>query len=420
MSTLKIKLWFWGKLMSIYFLDLITNIILNSLDVLMFYILICGFLCKENDIFIKDELKKNICVNYKKVLLLLSFGIIGGFLATFLTGEIYKICVHILVILFIIFYFKRTRVQDIVIIYLLTNTIILCVQFVFSFIIQFLPTTNIYFTVLLTQMITVSILFYVFIQGELWRIYFMLEREIILQLLFFIFNAGFFSTLIIYNLKIDSTYKEVKILWYFFGTLISLLLYGMTIYKLKYYTKQLPKKYHEVKNVLSDIYIAAYTKDIIETREAIEHSLNILEIHFDPLIDLSKENRIIIFVRNKLKEKNIDANVNFSYKVSNLKILDSTIIVLLGILLDNAIDASIIKDIRINIKVDKFSCIIEVYNDISFETNENEINYAIHSKERHGFGLKKLNDIVNYIHASMDISFKTINDTKYIYFKIEA
>lgn len=412
--------------------DLIANIISSTSDVFMIYILSQGFTClyKELDIYTKTTYESPagsiiyIKINYKRILFLFSYGITLGIIANLVDDEYgFRFIAHIIFLVFLKIYMRDTSFWKIFFIYILITVTIIPIQFTSYIFLSIFSITDYNTMLLIAQAISLVITFIIYKKIKLYKIFLIFENNLVSQLLFSLFVIALYIGVIIFELYYNSVQIQIIFLLYCFMVISFIFIFGMTLSKLSYYTKTLPKKHHEYKNILSNIYISAYTDDIPDIRQTIEHYLDVLDIHFDPMIDFSKDNPLLNFINKKLTENNINASINFSYQTRNIKVTDATISIILGILLDNAINATINKELIINIKIERFICLIEIGNDIKPGTDVTKFSiqgYTTNQTIGHGHGLDHLKEVVDYIHGSVDVTIQNKNNTNYVFFKVEA
>lgn len=396
------------------YLDLIINVILNIIDVILI-----TFLCYK---FITVSDFKNFWDHKKKIVFLI-WGLVLGILATFVEAQFYKLIFQLSIIGIIMIISRIHELNKIFTLYILINSVTITMQFLIAIIFSLISLKNVYIQALLGQTLTLLTIILISMKVNLWGIYIKIQDDFIIKLLFSLAVVVICTGLIFFEFNYLSR-RYLNLVLYICIECIFISIFIIAISKITYYTKKLPKKYHEYKTILSNIYIAYHTKEGKEFNKILEYYLDILDVPFEPLSERPKEHPILIFINHKLSFKNLKSEINFSYQDPNRKVTDDTIITILGILLDNAIRETVDKKIIINIMIDELQCYIEIGNQIVSRLDIKKIydqnGYSSKKEAGHGYGLTNLKEIVTYIQGTIKITTKICDCTTYVFFKIEA
>ena len=136
------------------------------------------------------------------------------------------------------------------------------------------------------------------------------------------------------------------------------------------------------------------------------------------------DNKVIAgFIYSKLKLaklRNITLDVNIGTKLDKLPIEEYELIEILGILIDNAIEASVFNDV-IYLDINKNNDSLEVLlrNPYKYTSNLEfskmfELGYSTKSKNSRGYGLYNVKNIVQNNKGNILFSNSTINNNNYI------
>ena len=363
--------------------EFIVNLILNNLEILMIYILICSFTCER------------LNLNTKKVVAGLIWGSISGVFVSFISISIFKLVFYI-VFFIMIKLITKYSISDVIILFELISFIILVVGIFIFMSIQMLQ-LNIYIEAILAQVLTTFAIYWI---GRL-RLYVLVrvvEKQIIMKLVLF---CSTITLILIFFREYESikSYCFIIVLASIFGIIYSM----KDIY---FFTTKYPEIYHEMRNMIAGIFFITQNVDP-ELQKELQGYYDVLGFDVKAVsnvdIDTKEpENKIKAFIDFKINnsKKYINIDTDIRYYENNISVPVSSIIYMLGILLDNAIDASHTDDIiNVYIQCAEYNLDVEVSNkcedmDELFKVFEN--NKSTKSIYR-GYGIPNLKKMVkNY------------------------
>lgn len=184
-------------------------------------------------------------------------------------------------------------------------------------------------------------------------------------------------------------------------------------------------KQHEFDNKILAIY------SILETSKSIDEARNKIGLYSSSMCLDNKikelmliDNKVIAgFIYSKLKLakfKNIILEVNILTNLDKLPIEEHILIEILGILIDNAIEASFCNDIiYLEIKKNDNNLEVLLKNPYKYTSHLEfskmfELGYSTKSKNSRGYGLYNIKNIINDYKGNILFGNTTINDTNYI------
>lgn len=359
---------------------LIVNIIVNILEVWGFFCLLCGF---RN---IKPE------YNFKNISYILLWGILNGIIVNFIDLNKYKFVVYIS-LLFYIWAVSKEKLYDVLLLFILMFLCMYIIQIFTSMITYIIPlgyTLNHIISMFIT-------LFFIFClcKFPINKIYDLIIKELLLKLFFFI--------IIIFVMIL--THRQVSYITFYHVFIMGIALFGLyhSVKKLFYYTNKYPALHHEMRNILAGIYVSAYSTDSIEyVRKNLSDYYDILgiEMNVDTMSKTDHNNNISNFISHKENEslKKIFTETDIRYYEDNLLVPITSIIYMLGILLDNAIDESKAGDsIKVYTQCAEYNLDIEVTNNYKENTDFKKMfqkGYSTKSEQR-GYGLSNLKKVVD-------------------------
>lgn len=369
-------------------MDLLINVFLNCLDIVMFYHLYFG---------VVGEKPK---YNYKALFTGLIWGTLHGISYLFIDISYYKFLLYISIFLYI-WNLCRKKIHDVFIIFMLEYLLLFIIQLLILTTIQPIKIDN-DSSAILGQILAV-VLILLICRLPIDKVYSLLQEDILMKFMFYImagiffiiYHKNFVLTEILYN-----TPYILIIIWGLFCTLKSI----------SYYTTKFPSIDHEIRNVLMGIYLSVnYNNDIEKIKKEVNSYIQ--ELGLDLVNEnieagMSQKDRILNFVRTKDFSKNIYINSVINYYEENSVVTLSSIITMLGILLDNAIDASPEnEEIKLDLLCGEYNLVIEVTNKYIGKIDISKIfrkNYSTKSTKR-GYGLSNLTKIVNNYGGTIEV-----------------
>ena len=367
---------------------LVANIILNTIDVLVFFLLSHAFV-KRIPIF-----------TMKRVLIGIGYGIIMGTVAHLFGSNIYRIIAMPLAFLMIWLMIKLTF-SSIFLVYTFALLLFGTIQLPIVLIIEFVQLTSVPMF-LVVQILTLAIVLFVckFLPFNRW--YRFIEEHIELKLLIFIITFVAVSIVFYWNFE----YSWLYVL-YFGGilitTLIAIYAVGSKIVYLRY---KLPLKTHNDYHIDLGLMVKAYRE---ENHQDIE---NLNRDNKNDKFKLQTENfqlgklaeNIITFIDNKQKlyDQQVEIQYDIDYDSDHPNVNVITIIKMLSILLDNAIETGTVKPIIVELTVTMSYMQLSVRNEFD-PTDSEEISriftidgYTTKKIDQRGYGLTNLyHDVKN-------------------------
>lgn len=184
-------------------------------------------------------------------------------------------------------------------------------------------------------------------------------------------------------------------------------------------------KQHEFDNKMLAVYsILQTSKDLKEAKEKLSKYSGSVKIDEGIKKIMTIDNKVIGgFIYSKLKLaklKKITLEVIIKTKLNNIPIEEYEIIEILGILIDNAIEASFYKDI-IYLEINKNDDNLEILvrNACEYISNRDfskmfELGFSTKSKKSRGYGLYNVKNIVQNNKGKILFYNSTINDVNYV------
>ena len=370
-------------------MELVVNILLNNIDVIIMVYLCCSLVEKQLPISIKG----------------VTFGLVGGtalgIVAHYLDGYEYKA----LVFIFMMIVYKlisQKKIRDLAIIYIIVYLCVIFIQIPVTLIVSLFPMHE-YLFFLITQIISLVIVLLMCKKLPLYKLFYKIERDIVLQLVLFALAGIFLAVFFYFNFE----YENMRSYVLYFSILIgiSIICLYKVIKELFFYTRSMPAKYHDMKNIMVGLYISVYGKsDINVIRAHLDSYLDKMDIDakVEELVIDDDGKNILSFIQHKKYESNKKLNfiTDVRYYEPNEKVDFPDIIYMLGLLLDNAIEASNSdKPIFISVHVMEEGVEISVANVYKrqsvndFEKMFQE-GYTTKSTSSRGYGLPNLSKIV--------------------------
>lgn len=395
-------------------LELVVNIIVNNIDVIMI-----AYLCY-------NLIGKKVALSIKGIFFGVASGTALGVAAQYLDSYVYKS----LVLIFMMILFKiisQRKVRDLTIIYVIVYLCIIFVQIPTTLVLRILN-INVYIVALLTQVISLIIIYFMCKKLPLYKLFFTIRKQILLQQFFFALVGIFLAAFFYFNFE----YENIRPYVFYFSILIgiSIICLYKTIKELFFYTKNMPAKYHDMKNIMLGLYISAHgNSDVNVIRTHLNNCLKRMDIDAKVegiRIDEDGEN-ILSFIQYKKYESNkkLTLITDVKYCEPNGKIDFPNIVYMLGVLLDNAIEASNLdKPIFVTVHVMKGLLNISVANPYKRKSDNDfekmfEEGYSTKLSPSSGYGLPNLSKIVKSNGGNIFLSHDQYEEQKCTYLKLQ-
>ena len=184
----------------------------------------------------------------------------------------------------------------------------------------------------------------------------------------------------------------------------------------------MPVQLHDVKNVLMGLSISTKsTSDIKTIRSEIKAALDIIEMDYVVIdVEESTPNESIKAFINQKKQaagEKMILSTKISYYEKNNKVPLSTIIYMLGVLLDNAIESGTKKEIFIKVSVISESVLISVSNEYNKKSDSDfekmfQTGYSTKASPSNGYGLPHLKQVVTRYGGQIGLKYDYLKDQK--------
>ncbi|MFV0394472.1 MAG: GHKL domain-containing protein, partial [Coprobacillaceae bacterium] len=345
------------------------------------------------------------------------FGIILGVCGHYLDQYIYKAIATVITFL-IVKYISRKKVHDLLIIYVIN---FLCVVFVQIIVILLMNNIRIdeSYWYLLAQILTSLGVLLLNWKVPLYKLLNLIEKEILLKLFVYILTSTFLITGGYFNF--DYTHAKEYIGYFSILVFVSLLGLYRTIKYVFFYTNEMPVQLHDVKNILMGLCISIQGKTDINTVKAeIKNALKIIGIDTIPEeIDVdNQDKKILFFINQKTKNKEeIIVCTDIRCYEENSKVPLSTVLYMLGVLLDNAIETETKKEIIIKINISEDDVLISISNEYERKTNSDfekmfQVGYSTKNSQTNGYGLPHLSEVVEKHGGEIDLKYDYNKDQR--------
>lgn len=184
-------------------------------------------------------------------------------------------------------------------------------------------------------------------------------------------------------------------------------------------------KQHEFDNKILAIYsILETSQNLDEAKKKLGSYTDSIKIDYEIKKIMVIDNKVIAgFIYSKLKLaklRNITLDVNILTKLNKTPIEEYELIEILGILIDNAIEASVYNDI-IYLYINKNNDNLEVLlrNPYKYTSNLEfskmfELGYSTKSKNSRGYGLNNVKNIINDNKGKIFFNNSNVNNNNYI------
>lgn len=368
--------------------ELIITILINCMDFIMFYFLT------------HNLIEKKLEISKKIVLLGIICGISTGILAYYLDVSLYKLIVTLNMFI-LLEYISKKRIYELLIMYEIMFVYMSFLQIILLIFIGNIPLEQAY-VLLLIQTLILLIVVLLHKKIPLYKIFNIIQKQILLQLLFFIGNLIILMTMWYYsfdyvNMQLDTLYTLLLFIIALFGSY-------QALKNIFFYTNRVPTQLHDVKNILMGLYISSHsTEDIKIIRKELNKSLEIIgiDMHIEDVQVNEHKNNMLLFI-DQIRDKyhspaRLDSDIEF-YE-DNIKIARSVILYMLGVLLDNAIESGTKKDIYIKIRVASNYLLVSVANEYERKSTDDfdkmfQVKYSTKSNQLSGYGLPNLSKVV--------------------------
>ena len=373
------------------FIELIMNIIVNTIDIIILYYLCCSLI------------EEKALLSLRTIPFGLLCGVILGFGANYSEHYLFRLLSFIIIMTMVILVSKK-KIYDVLIIYAIIIIFALILQFPIVIVLNIMNLGEIP-NALIIQSVTLLIVILVYKKMPSYKLLKTVEKEILLQLFFFIlFGAGCLMFLY-FNVEVSNWKYCVP----YFSMLLVISFLGLfkTIKKLFFYTNKVPILLHDVRHMLMSIFITINSEsDIDFVRKELNNYLKYMEsdITVDALAAQEYEKNIISFIEHKRLKSNkkLIFDMQISYAEHNPNFPFPFVIHTLGLLLDNAIEAVKTAPICIKIFATDDILLISVANEYSMKFADNieqmfQEGYSTKadaSKQKRGYGLSNLSEIV--------------------------
>lgn len=395
--------------------ELIIDIIINTLDVIVTY-----YLCRN---IVGRELK----ITGKRISIGLIMGIFCGICSYYFDIYTYKVVVTV-TMLVLIRYYTGERIHDVLIIYMICYLCVVPVQVVVLLIMNNISIEESMWYLIAQTMASTGALC-VSYKISLYKIFNTIEREILLKLIIYSLFIIFFGFTAYFDFQYDNLLPYSNYFIVFF--IVSLAGFYQTTKRIFFYTNKVPVQLHDVKNVLFGLSISAQnTSDINKIQEEINSAIEILGIDVDVnSIDTDSHNSSIEqFLIKKAKKHNMENLVMSSihYYEDHNNITFSTILYILGVLIDNALEHNSDQPILVKVSVTYESAIISVSNAYERKSSNDfermfQKGYSTKSSGGRGYGLFHLKEVVNSNRGEifLDYSYNVEYENDYLKIIIE-
>lgn len=395
--------------------ELTINILINSMDFIIFYFLTHNLIEKKLDISKKIILLGMIC------------GIGTGILAEYSDVSLYKLIVTLNMFI-MLKYISKKKIHEILIMY---EVIFLCIAFlqiVFIILLGKLPFEQSYLFLLIQTLILLTIIL-IHKKTPLYRIFNIIQKQILLQLFFFMGTIIILITVAYYNFEYTNT--KPNTLYTLLIVVIALFGSYQALKNVFFYTNKVPTQLHDVKNILMALHISVNTtKDVNKIRKELTKSLQIIGMDIDTKdIQVNEYTDNILLFINQIGDKHhsqVRLNSDVAYYEDNIDIPLSVILYMLGVLLDNAIESGTKKDIYIKIRIDTNYLLISVANEYERKSIDDfdkmfQVKYSTKSNQLSGYGLPNLSKVVKKHGGEIQVeyTYNTQQASNYLKISIE-
>ena len=385
-------------------LELIVSMIINFLDIVFVYLIV------------HNLLKEKIKLSAKLIVLGILYGGVFGASAIYLSGGVFRAVVTLTILLAIKFisgFISGKKIHDILILYVLTFLFISFIQLFSILLITQISFDDLYIR-LLGQIITAIVVLIWSLKVPMYKVFYTIEKEIILKLFFFTLTGVFLLVFAYFGFEYENI---VPHLFFFFLLLIPAVLgFLETIRRMMYYTTEVPEKIHDIRNLIAGLDISV---EVAPDLDAVKKEL----ANLVSLIELSEtmggvqvgdiQGGILKFINQKKEEraKGLTIIANVGCAEVHQKVSLSVILYMIGTLLDNATESGTKDPILVDINITNERLEIEVSNSCDREAVE-KIKTAMHLRkqstkpgESRGYGLSNLKKTVERYGGKVGVAY---------------
>lgn len=408
----------------------VTNLIVNNIDILNFYIIVLGL--------VNEKFRVT-----KKVLTIgILCGTALGICASIFDVYIYKLIFHIS-IFYLVHRFLHKKIHTNLIIYVMGNAFIIAIQFIVMIAFIFISISNENLELILSQVFVYIIVSLLYKKTPMEKIFDVINYNLTVKCLFYTICVMLFGGLIYFDFQ-KANVTPYYLTFYITLIIISIIGFLETEKTIKYCSDELPMIQHDIKHALIGISTAINSGENIEE---IKNTINdyLIDLGIDPqekdevkdiysnVQDMMKQDaKALLDLINSKNSKEIEILTDLSFYESNPLIPESATLEILGILLDNAIEASSIgQKIMVAIYITQNHFMLKVSNSdpnrqVTINNNLEKIfkkgyTTKVDNKPRRGYGLYNLQKIVKKYGGKINVYHDYIeqfNDS-YIIFEIE-
>lgn len=359
----------------------------------------------------------------------LFYGVVVSILSLHLKNYIFKALITIISI-WIIKFISRKKIHDSFILYTFIFLCILFVQIISTLVVVNIQVVETYID-LLAQVLSFIIIIMLYLRISLYKIFNIIEKEILLKL--FVFVVIFVYLLAFSYFSFDYLYIREYIIYFAVLLLLPAIGLSQTVKSIYFYTNRVPMQLHDVKNILIGLHISAKgTSDTNTVKDELNKALEIIgmdDINIENIDVNTYCDSILSFINMKKKRstKELTFSTDIQYYESNAKIPLATILYMLGVLLDNAIDSGTKKDITIKVHVSEKYIEVSVSNEYTkksgddFEKMFQERYTTKQNNKTHGYGLPNLSRVVHSFggEIQLEYNYNKEQERNYLTFIIE-
>jgi len=349
-----------------------------------------------------------------------SYGVIYALVAYSFPDAVARLFFTIAGILIFKFLFKN-KLHDAVLRWGIFHLILVIVQSPVLYVVG--KIINDAYLLTVAQLISLIIILLLLKKIDLNNLLYKAERYIMLKLFIYVTTVIFLSILIYAGYD----YTPVYMLYVSIMALLSLFVFLKILRQITFYTDDAYAKIHDIKNLLIGLHTTVHgTADMQVVKQSLNECMDLLNIDGKLAeIQLEKDEANILAFINQKKEQNVELVTNVLYidKFEDLTL--TTILYMLGTLLDNAIEHGGNKPILIKMLIAKSTVSISVANAYDKKKNDNFDNFfeqgqSSKAERGHGYGLSNLKKAVERYEGeiTLDYSYLDEYESNYLTFKI--
>jgi len=371
-------------------MKLLVNITINILDVYMIFCILYSLNLNKYKISSRD---------IREIIIL---GTFNGLFTSYFDPSKYKVVIYLIMLIVI----KRKindKWHEVFLLFACINVIVYIFQ-IPIFLIRPLIHEEI-LSYFIPQVLSAVVIYFIS-KLKLCNLKIKVDKQILIKFLFYIAT-------IFFMLKTHSDFFSINVANLFFYIILLIGLIGIfsMLHKIYYFTIKYPPLHHDIHNKIYGLSIAT---ESMESLEEIQTALR----NFYRSMDVetlenehSKKKQIDNYINKKVNNKNLIIETNIKYLENNHKVPIETIVLILGILLDNAIEASPPKyPIHIYLRVSKYhmKIVVSNYFNDTIESALTSFNYQFSSKSIYrGYGVNNLRKAVKKYNGEISIQKKT-------------